>query len=247
MVQGPVPRAATPRTPAFRTRCPSSRPVLARRCSRDYGDTREHGSLAPPPTRAPQPGAPTQKPSTTSFEGQCNPRVILRPAFDRLRHASRCSRPAALAVLGSSFLRGWRSMPGSMPPQPANSLGSSSTTAMIVLSWSRATQGPAQVVRLGHQRTPFSWLNSDACAISSPPPHTISPLEEDGFEPSSPVAGRGQSRAKSDLQDDNRAEAYVRLELSRDRLCRRAPEPATRETCPPPPFLFRHRGGRRGA
>src|SRR4051812_2165585 len=41
--------------------------------------------------------------------------------------------------LGSSFLRGWRSMPGSIPATSQLDW-LISTTAMIVLSWSRATR-----------------------------------------------------------------------------------------------------------
>ena len=41
-------------------------------------------------------------------------RVILRPALTASSR-QRCSRPSSLSALGSSFLRGWRSMPGSIP------------------------------------------------------------------------------------------------------------------------------------
>jgi hypothetical protein len=51
----------------------------------------------------------------------------------------RCSRASSRSELGSSFLRGWRSMPGTTPPTSQLDW-LISTTAMIVLFWSRATR-----------------------------------------------------------------------------------------------------------
>ncbi len=53
-------------------------------------------------------------------------------------------------------------------------------------------EGSAQVIWLGHQGTP-SVQCSDDDAISSPPAHSISPLEEVGFEPSVPRRERVNS------------------------------------------------------
>ena len=74
---------------------------------------------------------------STSFEGQCNPRD-LAAGLDRLV-APAMQQASSLSALGSSFLRGWRSMPGSTPPTSQLDW-LSSATAMIVLSWSKATR-----------------------------------------------------------------------------------------------------------
>src|SRR5712671_5703171 len=75
-------------------------------------------------------------------------------------------------------------MPGSTPPTSQLDW-LISTTAMIVLSWSRATRDLLKSfgwgIRALHQL--------DAATMVPSPrrlPHTISPLEEEGFEPSVP-------------------------------------------------------------
>ena len=74
---------------------------------------------------------------STSFEGQCNPRDLaagldrlVAPAMQQAKQPF-CTR---LQLLG-----GWRSMPGSIPATSQLDW-LISTTAMIVLSWSRATR-----------------------------------------------------------------------------------------------------------
>src|SRR3989442_1622802 len=67
-----------------------------------------------------------------------------------------------------------------------------STTAMIVLSWSKATRDLLKSfgwgIRALHQLV-------TATMVPSPrrPPHTIPPLEESGFEPSVPPSSIGHS------------------------------------------------------
>src|ERR1700719_1844145 len=78
-----------------------------------------------------------------------------------------------------------------------------STTAMIVLSWSKATRDLLKSfgwgIRALHQLVAATMVPSPRRL-----PHTISPLEESGFEPLVPRGRERTSRAKSDLQDDNR-------------------------------------------
>src|SRR5882757_7519029 len=111
----------------------------------------------------------------------------------RATKRQRCSKPSSLSALGSSFLRGWRSMPGSIPATSQLDW-LISTTAMIVLSWSRATRDLLKS---------FGWgiraLHQLATATMVPfprrLPHTISPLEGAGFEPSVPGYGELDCRA----------------------------------------------------
>ena len=79
----------------------------------------------------------------------------------------RCSTASSRSGLVSSFLRGWRSIPGTTPPT-SHLDWLSSTMAMIVLFWLQGDEGSAQVVRLGHRGTP-SVTCSDEVATSSPP------------------------------------------------------------------------------
>src|SRR5205085_3236506 len=78
-----------------------------------------------------------QKPSRPASKASAI-RVIFFPALTASSR-QRCNRPRSLSALGSSFLRGWRSMPGSTPPTSQLDW-LISTTAMIVLSWSKATR-----------------------------------------------------------------------------------------------------------
>src|SRR6201984_3363689 len=86
-------------------------------------------------------------------------------------------------------------MPGSIPATSQLD-GLISTTAMIVLSWSRATRDLLKS---------FGWgiraLHQLATATMVPfprrLPHTISLLEGDGFEPSVPPWGRIRCRSGS--------------------------------------------------
>src|SRR5438270_7737397 len=68
-----------------------------------------------------------------------------------------------------------------------------STTAMIVLSWSKATWDLLKSfgwgIRALHQLVAATMVPSPRRL-----PHTISPLEGDGFEPSVPPAGHRSGR-----------------------------------------------------
>src|ERR1700674_855493 len=135
-------------------------------------------------------------------------------------------------------------MPGSTPPTSQLDW-LISTTAMIVLSWSRATRDLLKSfgwgIRALHQL--------DAATMVPSPrrlPHTISPLEGQGFEPSVPRGRERQAARNQIFRTTTGAEAYVRRNKAADRLMRRAPDQPSRNL-PPPPFLFRHRRGRGGA
>src|SRR6202007_13259 len=151
---GPVPRAATPRTPASATRCRAGRswpgdvPAI-RRHSR-------HGSHAPPP-HAPLASAPT--------EGQRNPRDLaagldrlVAPAMQQAKQPF-CTRLQLLAWLALNAGK----HTGNQPTRLAH-LDDGNDRAILV----QGDEGPAQVVRLGHQGTPSVGYSDDG-AISSPP------------------------------------------------------------------------------
>src|SRR5205085_11132572 len=106
-----------------------------------------------------------QKPSRPASKASAI-RVIFLPALTASSR-QRCKRPRSLSALGSSFLRGWRSMPGSTPPTSQLDW-LISTTAMIVLSWSKATRDLLKSFSwgIGALRQLFA---SDDGAISSPP------------------------------------------------------------------------------
>ena len=59
---------------------------------------------------------------------------------------------------------------------------------MIVLFLVQGDEGPAQVVRLGHQGTPSVSHSDDGAISSSPAPYHLA-AEEAGFEPSVPGDG----------------------------------------------------------
>src|SRR6202011_2018042 len=128
-----------------------------------YCDTRgmDHMRLHPTrtqPARQPEASRPASKASAI--------RVIFLPALTASSR-QRCSRPRSLSALGSSFFCGWRSMPGSTPATSQLDW-LSSTTAMIVLSWSKATRDLLKSFSwgIGALRQLFA---SDDGAISSPP------------------------------------------------------------------------------
>src|SRR5712675_3075362 len=145
-----------------------------------YGDTRgmDHMRLHPArPKPARQPEA-----VPTSFEGQRNPRD-LAAGLDRLvaptmQQAKQpfCTRLQLLAWLALNAGK----HTGNQPTRLAH-LDDGNDRAILV----QGDEGPAQVVRLGHQGTP----SVDAATMVPSPrrlPHSISPLEGDGFEPSIP-------------------------------------------------------------
>jgi len=128
------------------------------------------------PARAPQPAAPTRRPSRPASKASAI-RVILRPALTRPRHAQRCSKAKqpfrhsapASCVVGAQCREAYR--------QPANSTGLISNDGNDRAILVQGDEGPAQVVRLGHQGHSISWLQRRWCHFPSPPAHTISPQE----------------------------------------------------------------------
>src|SRR5258708_22647099 len=76
-------------------------------------------------------------------------------------------------------------MPGSTPATSQLDW-LSSTTAMIVLSWSKATRDLLKSFSGGIRGTPSVICQRRWCHLLRRLPHTISPLEGEGFEPSVP-------------------------------------------------------------
>src|SRR6516162_2697615 len=74
-------------------------------------------------------------------------------------------------------------MPGSTPATSQLDW-LSSTTAMIVLSWSKAKRDLLKSFSWGIRGTPSVICQRRWCHLLRRLPHTISPLEGDGFEPS---------------------------------------------------------------
>src|ERR1700720_830233 len=192
MVQWPRSPRSHPKNPRF-SNSVSSRSVLARRCSRDTATLEAWITCASTPRALSQ--RANQKPSRPASKASAI-RVILRPALTASSR-QRCSRPSSFSALGSSFLRGWRSMPGSIPATSQLDW-LISTTAMIVLSWSRATRDLLKS---------FGWgiraLHQLATATMVPfprrLPHTISLLEEARFEPSVPLWLGAFTRSKTSM------------------------------------------------
>src|ERR1700681_610686 len=120
-----------------------------------------------------------------------------------------------------------------------------STTAMIVLSWSKVTRDLLK--SLGWGIRALHQLGT-ATMVPSPRRLTIpSPRWREMYSnPRSPVAGRGQAARNQIFRRIIGAEEYVRRNKAADRLVRRAPDQPSRNL-PPPPFLFRHRRAHRGA
>src|SRR5258708_6529738 len=128
-----------------------------------YGDTRgmDHTRLHPArPQPARQPEA-----VPTSFEGQCNPRD-LAAGLDRLvtPAVQQAKQPfgTRLQLLAWLALNAGKHT-GNQPTRLAH-LDDGNDRAILV----QGDEGPAQVVRLGHQGTPSVGYSDDG-AISSPP------------------------------------------------------------------------------
>src|ERR1700747_1992734 len=150
-----------------------------------YPDTpgMDHMRLHPMRTK------PARQPEavSTSFEGQCNPRDLaagldrlVAPAMQQAKQTF-CTRLQLLARLALN--RGKHT--GTQPARLAH-LDDGNDCAILV----QGDEGPAQVVRLGHQGTPSVGCSDDG-AISSPPApyhlsaggdriRTIGPAERDG-------------------------------------------------------------------
>src|SRR6266404_3285509 len=77
-------------------------------------------------------------------------------------------------------------MPGSTPATSQLDW-LSSTTAMIVLSWSKATRDLLKSFSGGIRGTPSVICQRRWCHLLRRLPHTISPVEESGFEPLVPA------------------------------------------------------------
>src|SRR5271163_4488200 len=195
-----------------------------------YGDTRgmDHMRLHPArPKPARQPEA-----VPTSFEGQCNPRD-LAAGLDRLV-APAMQQASSRSGLGSSFLRGWRSMPGSIPATSQLDW-LISTTAMIVLSWSRATRDLLKS---------FGWgigalHQLDAATMVPFPrrlPHSISHVRADSRKQKShylicSASYEGSESVRSrcrDHQEEFRATAMWKRSVSGAALCRRKTDASSR-------------------
>src|SRR5882672_3188347 len=80
-------------------------------------------------------------------------------------------------------------MPGSTPATSQLDW-LSSTTAMIVLSWSKATRDLLKSFSGGIRGTPSVICQRRWCHLLRRLPHTISPLEGAGFEASVPHQGQ---------------------------------------------------------
>src|ERR1700724_1308403 len=128
-----------------------------------YGDTRGMDHMRLHPAR-PQPARQPEA-VPTSFEGQCNPRD-LAAGLDRLvtPAVQQAKQPfgTRLQFLAWLALNAGKHT-GNQPTRLAH-LDDGNDRAILV----QGDEGPAQVVRLGHQGTP-SVRCSDDGAISSPP------------------------------------------------------------------------------
>src|SRR5580692_97558 len=128
-----------------------------------YGDTRGMDHMRLHPTR-PQPARQPEA-VPTSFEGQCNPRDLaagldrlVAPAMQQAKQPF-CTRLQLLAWLALNA----GNHTGNQPTRLAH-LDDGNDRAILV----QGDEGPAQVVRLGHQGTPSVGYSDDG-AISSPP------------------------------------------------------------------------------
>src|SRR5690349_17724383 len=158
MLQWPRSPRSHPKNPRF-SNSVSRRSVLARRCSRDTATLEAWITCASTPRALSQ--RANQKPSRPASKASAI-RVILRPALTASSR-QRCSRPSSLSALGSSFLRGWLNAgkhTGKQPTRLAH-LDDGNDRAILV----QGDEGPAQVVRLGHQGTPSVGYSDDG-AIS---------------------------------------------------------------------------------
>ena len=134
MLQWPRSSRSHPRNPRLSNSVPS-RSVFARRCSRDTATLEGWITCASTPRASSQ--RASQKPSRPASKASAI-RVTLPPALTASSR-QRCSTASSRSGLGSSFLHGWRSMPGTTPPTSQLDW-LISTTAMIVLFWSRVTR-----------------------------------------------------------------------------------------------------------
>src|SRR5215469_10166320 len=106
----------------------------------------------------------------TSFEGQCNPRD-LAAGFDRLVAPAMQQRKQPfwvwLQLLARLTLNAGKH--SGNQPAPLAHLNHGDDRAILV----QGDEGPAQVVRLGHQGTPSVSHNDDGAISSSPAPYHL--------------------------------------------------------------------------
>jgi hypothetical protein len=126
---------------------------------------------------------PTRQPEAVaaSFEGKRNPRdLFTRP--DRLIAPAMQQAKQPFGTRFQLLLRltlNAGKHPGNQPARLAQ-LDYGDDCAILV----QGDEGPAQVVQLGHRGTPSVICQRRWCHLLRRLPHTISPLEGGGFEPS---------------------------------------------------------------
>src|ERR1700726_1185707 len=127
---------------------------------------------------------PARQPEAVAagFEGQRNPRDLFtgpdRLIAPAMQQAKKPFRTRFQLLLRLTLNAGKH--PGDQPTRLAH-LDDGNHCAILV----QGDEGPAQVVRLGHRGTPSVICQRRWCHLLRRLPHTISPLEGDGFEPSS--------------------------------------------------------------
>src|SRR3954449_11862596 len=133
-----------------------------------YGDTRGMDHMRLHPAR-PQPARQPEA-VPTSLEGQCNPRDLftgpnrlIAPAMQQGKQPF-CTRLQLLARLALNAGK----HTGNQPTRLAH-LNNGNDRAVLV----QGDEGPAQVVRLGHQGTPSVSYSDDGAISSSPAPYHL--------------------------------------------------------------------------
>src|SRR6202035_5023457 len=133
------------------------------------------------PTRTQPPRQPEAV--AAGFEGQCNPRDLftgpdrfIAPAMQQAKQPFRTRFQLLLRLTLNAGKH-----PGNQPARLAQ-FDDGNDCAILV----QGDEGPAQVVQLGHRGTPSVICQRRWCHLLRRLPHTISPLEGAGFEPSVP-------------------------------------------------------------
>src|ERR1700738_4299756 len=119
-------------------------------------------------------------------------------------------------------------MPGSTPATSQLDW-LSSTTAMIVLSWSKATRDLLKSFSWGIGALRQLFASDDGAISFAACPIPSLRWRETDSNPRSPVAGRGQAARNQIFRTTTSAEAYVRRNKAADRLVRRAPDQPSRK------------------
>jgi len=172
-----------------------------------YGDTRGMDHMRLHPAR-PQPARQPEA-VPTSFEGQCNPRD-LAAGLDRLvtPAVQQAKQPfgTRLQLLAWLALNAGKHT-GNQPTRLAH-LDDGNDRAILV----QGDEGPAQVVRLGHQGTPSVGYSDDG-AISSPPaPYHLSAGGGWIRTLGPPIAGRGPAARNQIFRTTNRRRSIRQAE-----------------------------------